>query len=357
MEIRSRHTEASPAPGDTQALRERIEALERRILRPGAALAAESRGRNRPEEEHAYRTAYQRDRDRILHTKAFRRLKRKTQVFLAPVGDHYRTRLTHTLEVAQIARTTARALRLNEDLTEAIAYGHDLGHTPFGHAGETVLNEVYAGGFNHAEQSLRVVDQLESTRHGRGLNLTFEVRDGIVNHSRGKVILLGRRERSAATLEGDVLSVCDAIAYINHDIDDAVRGGVISLAELPQAALRRLGETSSERIDAMVTALVEGSRDDCIGMVEDVREATWELRSYLYANLYPCETIHREIQKCKKILRELYYYLLENPPEPILQQEDGDALERRVVDFVASMTDEYALEIYRRKFFPENWHG
>ncbi|MEX2015059.1 MAG: dNTP triphosphohydrolase, partial [Candidatus Hydrogenedentales bacterium] len=204
-------------------IREQIEQREREILSPHAALAAETKGRRHPEQEHAYRTAFQRDRDRILHSKSFRRLKGKTQVFLAPEGDHYRTRLTHTLEVAQITRTAARALFLNEDLAEAIALGHDLGHTPFGHAGEAVLNEMYGEGFRHFEQSLRVVDLLEFTRHGRGLNLTEEVRDGILYHSKGKVVLQGRTGQTASTLEGRIMSVCDAIAYINHDVDDALR--------------------------------------------------------------------------------------------------------------------------------------
>jgi len=355
-------------------LRKRLEERERLSLRPFAALARESRGRARPEDEHPYRTAYQRDRDRILHTKAFRRLKRKTQVFFATAGDHYRTRLTHTLEVAQIARTAARALFLNEDLVEAIALGHDLGHTPFGHAGEAVLNEVHSEGFSHTEQSVRIVDHLESTRHGRGLNLTFEVRDGILNHSRAKAILMGKpgpppTKRWSATLEGDLVSVCDAVAYINHDIDDAVRGGLITLHDLPKGAIDALGTTSSERINTMVGALIEGSPEDAIDMTPDVREATWALRSYLYANLYPCEAISREIRKGKKIVRELYYHLLEHSPSeatadisdaPVLPGGETpleDTLERRIVDLVAGMTDQYALDLYKRHFFPESWQA
>ena len=217
-------------------LREQFEQRERQTLAPYAAFAAESRGRQRFEAEHDHRTAYQRDRDRILHSKSFRRLKHKTQVFLAPEGDHYRTRLTHTLEAAQIARTVARALFVNEDLTEAIALGHDLGHTPFGHAGESVLNEKYAEGFRHAEQSLRVVDVLEVSSHGAGLNLTYEVRDGILNHSKGRDVLAGKSGQRASTLEGMIVSVCDAVAYINHDIDDAVRAGLIAVNDLPKAA-------------------------------------------------------------------------------------------------------------------------
>lgn len=351
---------ASSAPKEPgghrgRTIREQIEERELQTLSPFAAPACRSRGRARPEPEHDYRTAYQRDRDRILHTKAFRRLKRKTQVFFAPAGDHFRTRLTHTLEVAQIARTAARALFLNEDLTEAIALGHDLGHTPFGHAGEAVLNEIYAPGFHHAEQSLRIVDRLESTRHGQGLNLTFEVRDGIRNHSQGKTVLTGREGRWAATLEGDLVSVCDAVAYINHDIDDAVRGQLITLDDLPRAAVKVLGSSSSERINSMVCALIEGSQEGRIGMTEPVRCATWELRSFLYANVYPCPRISREIAKGKKIVRELYYYLLEHPEQEILDAHPEESVERRTVDFVAGMTDQYALKLYRLHFFPESW--
>lgn len=337
-----------------RALRELLEEREGLILSPYAARSAESRGRLRPEMEHPYRTAFQRDRDRILHSKAFRRLKRKTQVFLATAGDHFRTRLTHTLEVAQIARTVARALFLNEDLTEAIALGHDLGHTPFGHAGEAVLDEVYQPGFNHAEQSLRIVDKLEWTRHGPGLNLTFEVRDGILNHSKGKALLAGGRGPWAATLEGDIVSVCDAVAYINHDIDDAVRGALIQLEDLPQGAVAVLGRTHSERINTMVTALVEGSTEGQLGMLEPVRQATWELRAYLYARVYPSEAIQREILKSKKIVNDVYHYLLEHPNPDIEQSCTEESRERRTVDFVAGMTDQYALDLFRGLFFPKS---
>jgi dGTPase len=338
-------------------LREQLEERERRTLSPYACLASESRGRDHPEEEHDYRTAFQRDRDRILHSKAFRRLKHKTQVFLAPEGDHYRTRLTHTLEVAQIARTAARALYLNEDLTEAIALGHDLGHTPFGHAGEFVLNEVFAPGFHHFEQSLRIVEKLESTRHGQGLNLTFEVRDGILNHSRGKAILMGKRVKSASTCEGEVLSICDAIAYINHDIDDALRAHVITMNDLPAGPIQVLGKTSSERINTMVVGLIKGSQDGRIDMLPEVRKATWELRSYLYANLYPCATINREIEKAKKLLRELYSHLLTHPTAESAGGDPNDSMERRTVDFIAGMSDRYALQLYASLFFPAGWES
>lgn len=336
-------------------VREQLERREREVLSPHAALAAKSKGRDRPEAEHEYRTAFQRDRDRIVHTKAFRRLKRKTQVFLAPEDDHYRTRLTHTLEVAQIARTVTRALFLNEDLAEAIALGHDLGHTPFGHAGESVLNEVFEPGFHHAEQSVRLVEKLESASHGVGLNLTVEVRDGIGNHSRGKAILFGSDGTRSSTLEGDIVSVCDAVAYVNHDIDDAMRGGVITLQDLPCDAVRVLGRNSSERINAMVGALIRCSGGGTIAMEEEVRQATVELRRYLYENLYPCEVIHREIEKARKVIRDLYYHLLENPPGNPDSTGEDDSPERRTVDMVAGMTDQYALQLYRKLFFPQAW--
>lgn len=332
-------------------VREVLEERERLTLAPYAARAAESRGRLTAEPEHAFRTAFQRDRDRILHSKAFRRLKRKTQVFLL-ADDHYRTRLTHTLEVAQIARSAARALFLNEDLTEAIALGHDLGHTPFGHAGEAVLNEVYAPGFNHAEQSLRIVDLLEVRGEKRGLNLSHEVRDGIVNHSKGKAILVGRKQRVAETLEGGVVAICDAIAYINHDIEDAMRAGVLRLSDLPQTAIGLLGARSSQRINAMVMALVEGSRDGELDMTADVRDATQELREYMYRYVYPCEAIDAEIRKAKRLLREMYLHLLSEPTPESAAGDENETLERRTADFIAGMTDDYALRLYRRLFFP-----
>jgi dGTPase len=337
-------------------IREQLEARERQILGPYAALASQTRGRLVPEAEHDYRTAFQRDRDRILHSKAFRRLKRKTQVFLAPEGDHYRTRLTHTLEAAQISRTVARALYLNEDLTEAIALGHDLGHTPFGHAGESVLNEVYPGGFQHAEQSLRVVDKLESGRDGRGgMNLTFEVRDGIANHSKGKDVLQGRQGVRAQTLEGLIVSVCDAIAYVNHDIDDAIRAGLLTSAELPRDAIRVLGDGTAERINSMVTGLITGSGGGSIAFTPEIRDATNTLRTYMYDHVYTCPAISKQINKSKKLLRELYVHLLENPTEDSAAGDPNETLERRTVDFIAGMTDQYALSLYTRIFFPETW--
>jgi dGTPase len=341
----------------TAPLRQFLEERERHTLREGAALSSATRGRLQPEDEHPYRTAFQRDRDRIIHTKAFRRLMRKTQVFLSPDGDHHRTRLTHTLEVSQIARTAARALRLNEDLTEAIALSHDLGHPPFGHAGETVLNEVAAGGFAHPDQSLRVVDKLEPRKGHRGLNLTFEVRDGIRCHSMAKQLLSGKRGQGAATLEGDLVSVCDAIAYINHDIDDAVRAGVMGIEELPRDIIAVLGRSSSERINAMVSALLEASADGPIDLTPDVRQATWELRAFLYKRLYPSPAVRREIDKAAKLLGELCRHLLEHPTEASQAGDPRDSLERRTIDFVAGMTDTYALDLYQRIFLPATWRS
>jgi len=340
----------------TAGIRERLEQRERVVLGPHAALCAESRGRVHDEPEHPYRTAYQRDRDRILHTKTFRRLKHKTQVFLAPRGDHYRTRLTHTLEVTQIARTVARALMLNEDLTEAIALGHDLGHTPFGHAGERVLAQVLPGGFVHADQSLRVVEVLESnpSKPWNGLNLSFEVRDGIVNHSRGKAILTGHVARCAATLEGDAVAISDAIAYINHDIDDAIRAGVLQASDLPRAAVACLGETSSDRIETMVSALIEGSQDGPMAMTPDVCAATIELRGYMYRKVYPDERIERNIRRAQKIIREIFDYYIEHPTDEILHGDPAESLERRTADLIAGMTDAYALEVYGRLFLPDS---
>ena len=337
-------------------IREKLEQRERDTLCRHATLAAESLGRAEPEPPDPHRTDFQRDRDRILHTKAFRRLKRKTQVFIAPRGDHFRTRLTHTLEVAQIARTVTRALFLNEDLAEAIALGHDLGHTPFGHAGERVLNEVFAAGFQHAEQGLRVVDKLEHRTHGRGLNLTREVRDGILYHSHGKhAVLQGEPCDSAITIEACIVSVCDAIAYINHDIDDAMRAGVIAPEDLPAAAAAVLGTTASERIEHMVNGLLEGWRDGQLAIVPEVREAMNALRKYLYEKVYPSQTIDAEVCRARHILRELYDHLLAHPPEEVKAADPADNLERRTVDFVAGMTDEYALQLYEQLFLPAAW--
>jgi len=338
-------------------IRAMLEKREDEWLAPHAQRVVDTRGRAEPEEEDDVRTAYQRDRDRILHCKAFRRLKRKTQVFLSPTGDHYRTRLTHTFEVMQISRTVVRAIRLNEDLVEAIAVGHDLGHTPFGHAGERVLDEEYAQGFRHFEQSLRVVEKLERRGEKRGLNLTHEVRDGILHHSRGKAVLQGKTAQGPNTLEGQVMSVCDAIAYVNHDIDDAVGAGVLDPSTLPAEPVNALGKTSSERIDRMVRGLIDGSTDGKIGIVPEVLEPLNELRGFLFAHLYPCDAISQEMDRARRVLRELYHDLLDYPVYEIEQADPADSLERRTVDFVAGMTDDYAMKLYEARMLPYPWKG
>ena len=342
------------------ALRVRLEARENDVLAPWAARAGTSRGRLRPEPEDPIRPAFQRDRDRIVHSKAFRRLKHKTQVFLAPTGDHYRTRLTHTLEVSQIARTIARVLRLNEDLTEAIALGHDLGHTPFGHAGERVLRGLAPGGFNHYDQSLRIVDVLE--RGGRGLNLSWEVRDGIAKHSKGKrgAPVGAAPDRRAATLEGQVARVADIIAYVNHDIDDAMRAGILHAAALPAPAVAVLGGSSSERIGRMVTDVVERSvlRPDEpeIGMSEEVLDATLTLREFLFATVYENDAATAEFDKVAGILEGLWGRVRAEPARFL----DGATLERDGLDvaardFLAGMTDRFAIRLFEELFVPRSW--
>jgi dGTPase len=335
-------------------IRESLEERERRDLSPFAALSSESCGRLRPEHGHSCRTAFQRDRDRIIHSKAFRRLKHKTQVFLSPTGDHYRTRLTHALEVSQIARTIARCLRLNEDLVEAISLAHDIGHTPFGHAGESVLNNLYDPGFSHNEQGLRVVDKLDG-EPGRGLNLTMEVRDGILHHSKGASILEPGRHGPAATVEAEVVRVSDGIAYINHDIDDACRAGIISLDELPEAAVSVVGRNHSERIDAMVKSVIGNSTEGKMRMSADILKATDELRDFLYAKVYPRRDVQAEVDKAKHLLEDIYRYLIERPDFPIPEALADEPKERHVVDFVAGMTDRYAVAFYEQRFLPEPW--
>lgn len=343
-----------------KTLREELEEQERKILSPFATLSSMTKGRNSFEEECSIRPAFQHDRDRIIHSKSFRRLKHKTQVFLAPTGDHYRTRLTHTLEVSQIARTISKALHLNEDLTEAISLGHDLGHTPFGHAGEDILNEIVPGGFNHADQSLRVVDILE--RDGKGLNLTFEVREGIQKHSKGKGDILSSDPSSmASTLEGQVVRIADIIAYINHDIDDAIRGGVISQEDLPKSCIQVLGKSHSKRIDTMVKDVIfetlrKGEKQ--ISISDDVLSAMWELREFLWDRVYENEKVHADFHKASKILKELYSYLVEHPDyflSLIERDELYDSLERCVCDFIAGMTDRYAFSLYEKIFLPLPW--
>lgn len=340
-------------------IREQTEALEAKYLHPAARLSARSRGRAVPEDEGEIRTAFQRDRDRIIHSKAFRRLKHKTQVFLAPRGDHYRTRLTHVLEVAQIARTIARALRLNEDLTEAIALGHDLGHTPFGHAGEMMLREIHPGGFDHFKQSLRVVDFLE--RDGQGLNLTYEVRNGIVKHSKGKgLIIPDKKSERAATLEGQVVRVSDLIAYVNHDLDDALRAEVITESDIPAVAVKRLGTTHAKRIDTMVKDLIYRTLSSDLlelRMSDDLSEATYALRDFLYARVYESPVIITEFRKAQKILKDLYAYYLEHIGEISgdIPSEKKLNKNRMVCDFIAGMTDSFALMTYEKLFLPQQW--
>jgi dGTPase len=327
--------------------RERSEEIERETLSPHATLASASKGRERPEPHDPLRTCFQRDRDRILHTKAFRRLKHKTQVFLAPEGDHYRVRLTHTLEVSQIARTVARALRLNEDLTEAIALGHDLGHTPFGHLGEQALTPFLGRPFRHNEQSLRIVDHLEYD--GRGLNLSWEVRDGIVNHSWSMP--------EPSTSEARIVRFADRIAYVNHDVDDAMRAGVLGPEELPEEALRRLGRTHAERINTLVTDLVERTGDGPeVRLSDDVFRALDAMRDFMFERVYLREEARAEQDKAIGIVRTLFAYHLDHPdqmPEEY-HRAPGD-LPTRVADYIAGMTDRYALRTYERLFLPQGW--
>jgi dGTPase len=322
-------------------------------LSPYAARSAESRGHQRAEEPCPIRTAFQRDRDRIIHCKAFRRLKHKTQVFIAPLGDHFVTRLTHTLEVSQLARTIARALSLNEDLTEAISLGHDLGHTPFGHIGEDVLNELYSGGFRHNEQSLRVVEVLE--KNGQGLNLTWETRDGILNHSKPEDGIFGRGWSSAGTFEGDIIKIADIIAYVNHDIEDSIRAGVLKENDLPESAVNILGRGHSRRINTMVCDIVESSwglsgkipaDNPAIRMSQPVLEATNTLRLFLFERVYKPRSAGKEAEKAREIVRKLFAYFTYHPerlPEEYLRE--GDSTERSVVDYIAGMTDQFAARL------------
>lgn len=327
-----------------------------------ATLSCESKGRAKPERECDIRTCFQRDRDRIIHSKAFRRLKHKTQVFISPTNDHYRTRLTHVIEVSQIARTISKALMLNEDLTEAIALGHDLGHTPFGHSGEEGLNEVFPDGFRHVRQSIRVVDVLE--RDGAGLNLTHEVRDGIARHSKGwGKEGIDTEENRPHTLEGQVTKISDLVAYSNHDLDDAVRSGIISPGDVPAEYISVLGKTASQRINTMVVDIVRQTieRDRTrILMSEEVFEALVGLRRYLYENVYASERLLSLHNKSKKVVKELYLYFCEN--EKIFRENfrklparEGETLQREVCDFIAGMSDLYALSLYQKIFLPGRW--
>ncbi len=341
-------------------IRKSLENLELQTLAPSACLSSQSKGRKFPTELCSMRTVFQHDRDRILHSKAFRRLKYKTQVFLSPEGDHYRTRLTHTLEVSQVARTISRALRLNEDLTEAISLGHDLGHTPFGHVGERVLNALVPGGFHHVRQSLRVVELLE--KDGHGLNLTHEVRDGILKHSKGQGGLLTPDAQSCAqTLEGQVVRLADIIAYVSHDLDDAIRGHVIKVEDIPRDISDVVGLRHSCRIDRMVRDLIgESMATDCreVRLSYEMDEAIRELRSWLFKHVYQADSVQSEFDKASHLLHELFLYFCDR--EAIFlhyggRRFDGDSLEVSVADFIAGMTDRFALSLYRECFLPLPW--
>lgn len=341
-------------------IREELEEIEKRVLSPFAALSSESKGRIKPEEPCPIRTAFQRDRDRIIHSKSFRRMKHKTQVFLSPTGDHYRTRLTHVIEVSQIARTISKALRLNEDLTEAIGLGHDLGHTPFGHAGEDALNEIFPGGFKHVIHSLRVVDVLE--RDGQGLNLTYEVRDGISKHSKGMGPVDNQKYRPE-TMEGQVVRVSDLVAYANHDVDDAIRAGLVTIDDVPKECLRVLGRTNSERINRMVSDIIFETKklgEKKVVISKEVEDAMVELRNYLFNTVYMNEEVRNNFLKAKKLMKELYEYFCGNPKEfwKIYKRSprEGETIERAVCDFIAGMTDSYAISTYERIFLPKRWH-
>jgi dGTPase len=340
-------------------IREQLESREREFLAAEAAKSADSRGRLRAEPEDPIRPVFQRDRDRVIHSKAFRRLKHKTQVFLSPTGDHYRTRLTHTLEVSQIARSIAKVLRLHEELTEAIALGHDLGHPPFGHAGERVIAKLVSGGFSHYEQSLRIVDVLENGR--QGLNLTWEVRDGIARHSKGKHGLpVGAPPQDrASTIEGQIARVADIIAYVNHDIDDAVRAGVLQEGALPEQATKVLGYSSSQRINTMVTDVVlrtlDAGRKE-VSMSDEILTATLELRSFLFEAVYENPRATAEFEKASGVLGGIWEHLKARPELYLdgatIESEGLDAAAR---DFLAGMTDRYAITLFQELFVPRSW--
>ena len=347
-----------------KTIREAFEERERGFISPHGLCSCHSKGRANPEPPCPIRTVFQVDRDRIVYSDAFRRLKHKTQVFLAPLGQQYRTRLTHTLEVAQIARNISRALRLNEDLAEAIALGHDLGHTPFGHGGEIALQEIFSGSFSHQAHSLRVVDKLE--RGGQGLNLTFEVRDGILKHSKGYgKIISDNPAENACTLEGRVVRIADIMAYLNHDLDDACRSGVIKETQVPKSCRRVLGRTHAERATTMIRDLVFTSRvhsgELCLQMSDAVFAAMADLRRFLYDNVYRSPKVHNEFVKARKVLTELYLYFLDHPQMLAIELEktglpkccgEDRSPERKTCDFIASLTDSHAMELYGELFFP-----
>lgn len=330
------------------SLREKTYKIERAFLSPYATFSEKTKGREREEEPCAMRTDFQRDRDRLIYCKSFRRLKNKTQVFFSPEGDHYITRLTHTLDVAQISRSIARALSLNEDLAEAIALGHDLGHTPFGHSGERILRSLCSLGFEHNEQSLRVVDVLE--KDGRGLNLTFEVRDGIVNH---------KKSGKPATLEGKCVSLADRIAYINHDLNDAVRAGILSLDDVPKEIFEVLGKTSKQRINTAILSIYKNSDGiNDVKMDKDVETASENLRSFMFKQVYYSSTAKREEEKAERMLTEMYVYYMEHVeelPETYVDLLENYPREQVVCDYLSSMTDRYAIYMFNCIFVPKGW--
>ncbi len=343
---------------ESDTVRTRLETREESWLAPAATRSRDAR-RPRPEPESAVRTAFQRDRDRILHTKSFRRLMHKTQVFIAPAGDHFRTRLTHTLEVTQIARTIGRALRLNEDLIEAIALGHDLGHTPFGHAGERALAEVYPG-FRHNEQSVRVIDVLE--KEGQGLNLTETVRDGILHHSKARSGLTEHLTGRSRAVEGEVVKLADGIAYINHDLDDAIRAGLLAVTDVPEIVLTRLGDTHASRIDTLVRDVIDQSAVEtipgAIAISPEVRAAADTLRDFLFDRIYTPLNARPNTLRAQHIVRALFTHYAGHPddlPRDERPPTRHDSPERQAADFVASMTDRYAIELYERLFVPQDW--
>ena len=347
---------------ELSGIRELICRREHETLSPYACFADETRGRKRREEPCPVRTAFQQDRDRIIHCKTFRRLMHKTQVFLSPDGDHYRTRLTHTLEVMQIARTIARGLRLNEDLVEAISMGHDLGHTPFGHAGEYALQECYSPDFRHYKQSARVVEKLE--RDGRGLNLTREVVYGILHHSDKYGAVSAEKVRAeikpgqlyAPTLEADIVKFADRIAYTNHDIDDACRAGILSHDDIPKELRRVLGETHSDRITTMVTSIIKYSYGkNVVDMDDETREATTALHRFLTENVYLNQKAKGEEAKAKELLKTLYYYYLKHPEKMGVSPDGGESVKRLVADFISGMTDRYAINTFNELFVPKVW--
>ncbi|MCP4114471.1 MAG: deoxyguanosinetriphosphate triphosphohydrolase [Desulfobacteraceae bacterium] len=346
------------------SIREIFQTREQGFLSEFACPSSKSAGRLQQEPPCSIRTPFQLDRDRIVYSNAFRRLKHKTQVFLSPLGDHYRTRLTHTLEVSEIARNIARAMRLNEDLTEAIALGHDLGHTPFGHGGEAALKEIFSPDFTHKEQSLRVVDTLDNK--GQGLNLTHEVRDGILKHSKGfGDIMPTTPGEAASTVEGKIVRIADIIAYLNHDLDDALRSRVITRDEIPAICVTKLGNTHSRRAKTMIEELVYNSGPEegkfKLSMGEEIFSAMTVLRGFLYKQVYRSPSVHKEFIKAKKVLKELYNYFMNHTDKLQLElskmemapwDPDRTSLERSVCDLIASMTDRYALNLYSKLFFP-----